>query len=267
MQVYRGMNIGTAKPSAAERRSIVHHAIDLVDPAESFTVARFVDVADGVIESTASRGVPLIATGGTPLYYKALFEGLFEGPSADAAVRERLSREPKEELHRRLAAIDPAAAARIHVQDTRRLVRALEVHELTGKAITSFQTEWASGEVRHQAIRIGLEWDRDELNRRINARVKQMMAAGWLDETRELLRTYGELSQTAGMATGYGELIRHLKGATSLDDAIEQIKITTRQLARRQIKWFRRFKNVRWLPGSGSINDNLKQVLALWRGD
>jgi tRNA dimethylallyltransferase len=170
-------------------------------------------------------------------------------------------------LHRRLAAIDPAAAARIHVQDTRRLVRALEVHELTGKAITSFQTEWASGEVRHQAIRIGLEWDRDELNRRINARVKQMMAAGWLDETRELLRTYGELSQTAGMATGYGELIRHLKGATSLDDAIEQIKITTRQLARRQIKWFRRFKNVRWLPGSGSINDNLKQVLALWRGD
>ncbi|HXE51886.1 MAG TPA: tRNA (adenosine(37)-N6)-dimethylallyltransferase MiaA, partial [Tepidisphaeraceae bacterium] len=145
MQVYRGMDIGTAKPSPAERNLVRHHAIDLVDPNEVFTVARFVELADEVIRTALQSSVPLIATGGTPLYYKALFEGLFEGPPADPNVRDRLRPLSGEELARRLAVVDPEAAARIHPNDSKRLIRALEVFESTGRPISSFQTDWSSG--------------------------------------------------------------------------------------------------------------------------
>lgn len=249
MQVYRSMDIGTAKPSVQERQGIVHHLIDVADPDQTYAVAAFVDTADAVIADAAKRKVPLIATGGTPLYYKSLFEGLFDGPAADAALRERLNAEPLEILHARLAAIDPAAAVRIHLNDRKRIIRALEVYELTGKPITSFQTEWAEGKTRHEAIWFGLDWDREVLNRRINQRAKNMLDQGWLEETKTLLNRYATLSMTAGEATGYHELIQHLQGKLTLDEAIEQIKIGTRQLGRRQMKWFRRFKNVRWLKG------------------
>ena len=264
MQVYRGMDIGTAKASASERAEVRHHGIDLVNPNEPFTVARFVDLADEVIRDTHGRRVPLIATGGTPLYYKALFDGLFEGPSADESVRERLRALSNEELHRRLIEVDPVAGARIHLQDSRRLIRALEVYELTGQPITSFQTDWAAKQPRHPATWVGLGWDRDALNRRINARVKGMMTAGWLEETKALLEKYGSFSATAGEATGYHELAQHLAGKISLDDGVEQIKMATRQLARRQMKWFRRFPDVHHLPGDSSIEENVKRVLSMW---
>src|SRR5262245_40914593 len=202
MQVYRGMDIGTAKPSESERRQVKHHLIDLVNPDTSFAVARFVELADDVIADAATRQVPLIATGGTPLYYKALFEGLFDGPGADASLRAELNAAPQEQLHARLKQVDPQAAERIHVNDRKRLVRALEVFELTGRPISSFQTAWTSGQVRHDATWVGLNWDRDALNRRINARVKQMMQQGWLDETRALIERYCSLSKTAAEATG-----------------------------------------------------------------
>src|SRR4051812_18723722 len=217
MQVYRHMNIGTAKPAADEQRRVRHHGIDLVEPVEHFTVVRFVEAADTAIAEAAARNVPLIAAGGTPLYYKALFEGMFEGPGASAEIRDRLRALPNDELHRRLAAVDPAAASRIHVNDTKRLIRALEVHELTGQPISSLQTDWADANQRHRALWIGFHWERDALNRRINARVKQMIEAGWLQETRGLLDRFGELSKTAGEATGYHELIEHLHGRVSLD--------------------------------------------------
>lgn len=255
MQVYRDMNIGTAKPSAEEQRRTRHHLIDLVDPTESFAVAQFVDRADKVIADARTRNVPLIATGGTPMYYKALFEGLFEGPSADDALRSRLNEEPLESLHARLTQVDPSAAQRIHLNDRRRLVRALEVFELTGKAITDLQQEWGAGAHRHEALWFGLNWEKEALNRRINARSKLMLQAGWLDETRALLDKYGTLSKTAGEATGYHELIEHLHGRMSLEDAGEQIKIATRQLARRQVKWFRRFERVQWLDGSRDTSE------------
>jgi tRNA dimethylallyltransferase len=261
MQVYRQMDIGTAKPSADERRRVRHHGIDLVDPDEPFTTARFVELADRVI---ADAKAPLIATGGTPLYYKALFEGMFEGPGASSEIRDRLRQLSNEELHRRLSQVDPAAAARIHLNDTKRLIRALEVHELTGQPISSLQQQWA-GAHRHEAVWFGLDWDRDALNRRINARVKAMIAAGWLEETRKLLDRFGELSHTAAEATGYHELIEHLRGRGSLDDAVEQIKIATRQLARRQMKWFRRFPNVTWLPGDMPIEQKLSAVRGQWK--
>ena len=254
MQVYRGMDIGTAKPTPAERAAVRHHLIDVVDPDQPFAVARFVEMADAVIADAARRGVKLIATGGTPLYYKSLFEGLFEGPSADMELRERLRAMGNEALYERLKVVDPAAVQRIHLNDTRRIVRALEVFELTGRAISDWQQEWG-GEKRHPATWMGLSWDREVLNRRINARVKAMLAAGWLDETRGLIEKFGRLSGTAAEATGYAELTAHLRGRMSLEDAVEQIKIATRQLARRQMKWFRRFENVTWMPGDAPAEE------------
>ena len=264
MQVYREMNVGTAKPTAAEQAEVPHHLIDLVAPNEAFSVARFVELADEVIRQAAATGTPLIATGGTPLYYKSLFEGLFDGPQCDPAVRQRLAGLPNEQLHAQLTQADPIAATRIHVNDTKRLIRALEVHELTGQPISSLQTEWTSGQVRHEAVWVGLMWDRDAINRRINTRTKVMTAAGWVEETRQLIDTYGELSKTAAEATGYRELIEHIRGRKSLDDAIEQIKISTRQLARKQMKWFKRFPNVHWLPGDAPLEQNIEQVLNIW---
>jgi tRNA dimethylallyltransferase len=258
MQVYRGMDIGTAKPTAAERAEVVHHLIDVVEPNQTFTVARFVEMADAVIRDAK---VPLIATGGTPLYYKALFEGLFEGPPADEAIRERLRAETGEKLHRRLCEVDPEAAGRIHANDMKRLVRALEVYELTGRAISSFQTEWVSEKPpRHEATWIGLHWEKEALNPRINARVKRMIEAGWVEETRGLLKRYGELSRTAAEATGYAEIIAHIRGELALEEAVERIKIGTRQLARRQMKWFRRWGRVRWLDGALPVEQLLEQL-------
>ncbi|MBV8780612.1 MAG: tRNA (adenosine(37)-N6)-dimethylallyltransferase MiaA [Phycisphaerae bacterium] len=248
MQVYCGMDIGTAKPTASERDQIIHHLLDVAAPNEEFTVARFVRMADAII---AESERPLIATGGTPMFFKALFEGLFEGPSADPERRERIAREPAHRLHARLVSVDPQAAARIHANDTRRIVRALEVYELTGRPISSFQEQWGAA-TRHPAKWFGLAWEKETLNRRINARVKQMIEAGWVDEVRALLAEYGQLSKTAGKATGYAELIKHIHDECPLDVTIEEIKIATRQLARRQLKWFRRFPNVQWLNGDQS---------------
>ena len=265
MQVYREMDVGTAKPSAAERAEVRHHLIDVVGPDEPFAVARFVNLADAAISDARTRGVPLVVTGGTPLYYKALFEGLFGGPGADEAVRERLRACASEELHLRLAEVDPLAAGRIHPNDAKRLVRALEVYELTGRPISSFQTDWADPMHRHEAVWVGLAWDKESLNRRINARTREMIAAGWFEEVQGLLARYGTLSHTAAEATGYRELIAHLRGGGSLDDAVEQIRIATRQLARRQMKWFRRFPKVNWLPGDQPVADLAARAVELWR--
>jgi tRNA dimethylallyltransferase len=265
MQVYRGMDIGTAKPTPDEQRLVRHHLIDVVESGEQFTVARFVDLADEVIADAAARSTPLIVTGGTPLYYKALFEGLFEGPSANDSVRERLRSLSNEELMSRLAQVDPASAARIHVNDSKRLVRALEVFELTGKPISSFQTDWSAGTMRHPACWIGLSWEREALNRRTNARVKAMLAAGWVEEVRCLLVRFGQLSPTASEATGYHEIIEHLHGHLTLEEATEQIKIATRQLARRQMKWFRRWPQIQWLPGDQSPEALADHIITLWQ--
>jgi tRNA dimethylallyltransferase len=248
MQVYRGMDIGTAKPSEDERHRVRHHLLDVVEAHEQFTTARFVELADAVIHDAAERGVPLVVVGGTPLYYKALFEGLFAGPSADLNLRQQLHQQSSEALHSRLVDVDPASARRIHINDRKRVIRALEVYELTGRPISDHQSQWDSGR-RYRARWIGLQWERDQLNRRINARVKAMIESGWLEEVRRLLSAPGGLSVTASEATGYAELSAHLRGEIGLDEAAEQIKIATRQLARRQMKWLRRFPDVQWIDG------------------
>ena len=264
MQIYRDMDIGTAKPTAQQRLEIKHHLIDVARPDELFSAARFVEQADAVI---AESQCPLVATGGTPLYFKALFAGLFAGPSADEAVRMRLRSLSGPELHERLERVDAAAAARIHVGDHKRLIRALEVYELTGKPISTLQRQWESHQpARHPAVWIGLSWDREELNRRINMRVKEMIARGWVEEVRSLLAKYPVLSETAAEATGYAELIEHVKGRIELDQAVERIKIATRQLARRQMKWFRRFNPVHWLDGREPFEPIVEQALRLRNG-
>jgi tRNA dimethylallyltransferase len=265
MQVYQSMDIGTAKPTEAQRREVPHHLLDCARPDEVFSAARFVEMADQIIEQSRVRGMKLIATGGTPMYFKALFEGLFEGPSADEAVRTRLGMLSGRELHERLSRVDAPAAQRIHPQDTRRLVRALEIYELTGQPISSLQRQWESQQPRrHRAVWIGLLWDRDALNRRINARVKEMIQAGWLEEVGRLLQKFPALSRTAQEATGYAQLIDHLQGRISLEEAVERIKIETRQLARRQMKWFRRFPQVHWLDGPREIQRNAEEARRLW---
>jgi tRNA dimethylallyltransferase len=262
MQVYRGMDIGTAKPSPVERNQVPHQLIDVCDPNEAFTVARFVELADAVIADSRRRGVSLIATGGTPLYFKSLFHGLFAGPAADQALRDRLGELAPEELFARVAAADPAAAARLHRNDSRRLIRALEVFELTGKPISDWQTEWDAPQSRYPVIWFGLQWPRDELSRRINSRVKSMLAGGWLEETRQLLETFGSFSPTAAEAAGYRELLDYLAGKMDLETAAEQTKIATRQLSRRQIKWFRRFPQVTWLDGSLGPQRHAEHILS-----
>lgn len=270
MTVYRGMDIGTAKPSGAERAEVAYHGIDLADPTDMFTVARWLEAAEQVIpandqEGPQSRRAPLVLAGGTPLYFQALFHGLFEGPPADAAFRARLAQLSSAELHHRLAEIDPPAAARLHFNDRKRLVRALEVHHATGRTISEQQTQWEHPAARYPSVRFGLNWTREELNRRINTRVKQMLAVGWLEEVRALLERYGEFSPTASEAAGYALLAEVVRGRIDLEEAIERIKIRTRQLARRQMTWFRRFQDVHWLPGEAPLEENTRAVLAQWR--
>lgn len=275
MTVYRGMDIGTAKPSVAERSELRYHGLDLSEPDETFTVARWLEEAERVIGASsdeASRlgdrrtgtadGTGLILVGGTPLYLQALFHGMFEGPPADAEFRQELSKLSTNVLHGRLAVIDAAAAARIHVNDRKRLTRALEVHRATGRPISELQTQWESTAPRYPSIRFGLAWPREELNRRINARVKQMMSAGWLDEVRALLDRYGDFSATAAEATGYRLLAEVIRGRVALEEAVEEIKIRTRQLAKRQMTWFRRFEDVHWLPGEAPLQENAQSVIA-----
>jgi tRNA dimethylallyltransferase len=264
MQVYQGMDIGTAKPSLAERHEVRHHLLDWVRPDENFSVARFVSLADETIAQAKARAASLIACGGTPLYYQSLFYGLFDGPAADADVRNKLGELSGDALHEKLATVDPPAAARIHAADRKRLIRALEVYELTGQTISSLQTQWDAASARHAAVWVGLNWETEPLNRRINARAKDMVAAGWLDEVARLVRLYPNWSQTARAATGYQELLDHLAGDQSLEEALEKIKIGTRQLARRQKKWFRRFSQVHWLQGDAPEEENLEKTLRLW---
>ncbi len=251
MKVYRRMDIGTAKPAPAVRAEVAHHCIDLVEPSESFSVARYLEHADRAIAQIAAAGEAVLAVGGTALYVKALAQGLFEGPGADPALRRQLRRRAAEEglaaLHAELARLDAAAAARIHPNDEKRIVRALEVHALTGEPISRLQRQWAAAAGRYDCVFIGLRRSREQIGRRINARVKRMIEQGLREEVAALLAEPAGLSPQAAQAVGYAEMIRHLRGQCSLEEAVEQIKINTRQLAKHQRTWFRSFGDIHWI--------------------
>ncbi|HPF40003.1 MAG TPA: tRNA (adenosine(37)-N6)-dimethylallyltransferase MiaA [Phycisphaerae bacterium] len=251
MQVYRGMDIGTAKASPAELASTPHHLIDVVDPWDAFSAARFTAMADAAIEDITRRGRRPLIVGGTPLYVMSLIFGMFEGPSADAAFRDSLRRRAETDgtpaLHVDLNRIDPEAASRIHPNDYKRIERALEVHHITGQTLSSLQTQWDSGRTRYPTRAIGLRREKEDASRRINARVRQMIAEGLVEETRRLLAHPNGMSEQARQALGYAQIIDHLEGRCSLEDAIEQIKIQTRRFAKHQRTWFRKFLFAKWI--------------------
>ncbi len=251
MKVYRRMDIGTAKPSISIREEIPHHLIDVVEPSEEFSVARYVDLAEKAIAEIAERGRPIFVVGGTPLYVKALSEGLFEGPGANEEIRARLGeiaeRDGNDGLHAQLEKVDPVSAARIHRNDLRRIVRALEVHELTGTAISELQAQWDRDRTKHDCTFIGLRRDKEDASHRINDRVRKMIADGLVDEVKALLAEPIPLSTAAKQALGYAEIIDHLGGKIELADAVEMIKIGTRQLAKSQRTWFKRFLSAEWI--------------------
>jgi len=255
MKIYRRMDIGTAKPSAEARKEVPYHCIDIVEPSESFSVAQFVKHADKAIESIVASGAIPLAVGGTSLYIKALSEGLFEGPSRDPAVRASLRASAEAEglgkLHAELARVDPEAARRIHPNDRRRVIRALEVFRTTGRPISELQKQWDSGARRYDCVFMGLRRGKEDLHRRINARARRMIDLGLVDEVRALLAERPGLSEQAAQAVGYAEMIAHLRGQCTLEEAVEQIKINTRRLAKKQRTWFRRWSDVKWfdLPG------------------
>ncbi len=250
MKVYRRMDIGTAKPSAEARAEVGHHCIDVVEPSESFSVARFVEAADDAVRRIADHGDVALAVGGTSLYIKALREGLFEGPSADEALREtlrqRAGREGTDALHHELAGVDPEAADRIHPNDEKRIVRALEVYRATGRPISDLQRQWDAAGPRYAGAMIGLRRDKADQSRRINARARRMVQMGLREEVEALLSEPEGLGDQAAAAVGYAEMIDHLAGRCSLEDALERIKINTRRLARKQRTWHRRFRDVQW---------------------
>jgi len=238
MQVYRGMDLGTAKPTAEQRAAVPHHLLDLLDPAEEgFSVDVWLRLAEAVIAEVRGRGRWPIVVGGTNLYVKALLDGLLDGPGPDPALRARLAGEDPAALRARLERVDPAGAARIHPNDRKRTIRALEVHELTGRPLSARQVQWDRGAVRPDACLIGLEYPVEAINGRINARVRSMVAAGLVQEVRSL-----RLGRQAAEALGYRQILDHLAGRTTLDEAVEQIKIRTRRYAKQQRTWLRRFR-------------------------
>ncbi|MDP6637209.1 MAG: tRNA (adenosine(37)-N6)-dimethylallyltransferase MiaA [Phycisphaerae bacterium] len=267
MKVYRRMDIGTAKPSPEDRAEAPHHCIDIVEPSESFSVAQYVEHADRAIEAIRSDGAIPLAVGGTSLYIKALSEGLFEGPSADPEIRAELLARAEAEgpaaLHAELAAADPESGQRIHPNDTRRIVRGLEVFRSCGKSLTELQKQWDSGEKRYDCVFIGLRREKPDQSGRINARVRRMVQAGLTDEVRSLLDEPEPLSPTAAQAVGYAELIAHFQGLCSLDEAIEQIKINTRRLAKKQRTWHRRFEGIQWfdLAPDATVEETARRIV------
>jgi tRNA dimethylallyltransferase len=250
MKVYRRMDIGTAKPPKENRNQIPHHLIDIVEPSESFSVARFLELAEAAIDDIKKRGKPIVAVGGTALYIKSLLYGLFEGPGADEQIREQLKAQAQAEgldkLYEQLQKIDPAAASKISANDPRRIIRALEVYKLTGKPISTFQQQWDANASQDWSI-IGLRREKTEESKRINVRVKKMIDAGLVDEVKQLLAEPKPLSNQARSAIGYAEIINHLSGQTTLDEAVDLIKKITRKLAKAQRTWFKTFKNVQSL--------------------
>ncbi len=257
MALYRGMDVGTAKPTARERARVPHHLIDIIDPSEEYSVAQYVDAARQVVREITSRGRTPLFVGGTPLYLKALLRGIFKGPPADWPLRQRLhelaEQEGDQALHARLAQIDPASAARLHAADHRRVIRAIEVFEKTGRSMSQWQQQFDRARPAEACRVFALILPRDELVRRIDLRVDAMFASGWVDEVRRLMAGHTPPGRTAGQAVGYREIFAHLRGERGLDETIELVKLRTRQFAKRQMTWLRSLSECRFLFVSGEF--------------
>lgn len=257
MSLYQDMDIGTAKPSVADRNAIPHYLLDVVAPSEEYSLSEYIDAAHAAIADIRQRGKKVLFVGGTPLYLKSLLRGVYQGPPADWEFRAQIDRElahlPPGALHERLQVIDPLLAAKLHPHDKRRIIRGLEVFKITGQRLSHLQTQFDEGRPPGEAKVFVLSWPREALHQRIDARVEQMFAAGLVAEVQQLLARYGSLSRTAAQAVGYREVIELLQGATPQDPQAvahcrERVKARTRQFARRQETWFRALTECRFVP-------------------
>ncbi len=248
-QVYRGLDVGTAKPTAAERAEVPHHLLDVAEPGEGMDAARFAALADRAVADVAARGAVPIVAGGTGLYLRALLHGVVEAPGRDPALRARLEEEAarlgRPALHARLAAIDPAAAARIRPNDLVRVVRALEI-AAAGRLPSDLHAAHAFREDRYDALLVALDPPRAELHARIDARVREMFAGGLLDEARALVARFGA-DVPAKLPIGYAEAIAVVRGALDVAEAIRRVQVAHRRYARRQVIWLRRERGVAWI--------------------
>jgi tRNA dimethylallyltransferase len=258
MALYRHMDIGTAKPSPPQRDRVPHRLIDIIDPHEEYSLAQYIEAAQRCVEDITRRGKKVLFVGGTPLYLKGLLRGIFQGPPADWTFRKHLQHETHQQgplwLHRRLQEIDSISAARLHPNDTRRLIRALEIHHLTGRPISEFQKQFDMGAPADRCHVFVLDWLRTHLHDRINRRVDRMFAEGLVDEARVLLNGQKPLGKTARQAVGYSEVIEYLMGQQNLLQTVDLVKLHTRQLAKRQNTWFRSLCECRFVPISGEFD-------------
>lgn len=264
MQVYRGLDIGTAKPSPAERARVPHHLVDICDLTEKFDAAQFIRRAQKAVEEIQSRGRVPVFCGGTGLYFKAFLSGLGEAPGTNPELRAELEAASFEALLRELREHDPAAYDQIDKQNPRRVIRAVEVIRLTGKKFSEQRAEWKS-KVQGPKSKVFFCITRQpaDLHARINARVDAMFARGLVDETRELLQHGLAENKTAMQAIGYRQVTEHLRGERDLAETIELVKSRTRQFAKRQLTWFRRQLDPQWIelkPGEPLENVSSKLV-------
>ncbi|MFO7153400.1 MAG: tRNA (adenosine(37)-N6)-dimethylallyltransferase MiaA [Caldicoprobacter oshimai] len=252
MQIYRYMDIGTAKPTAEERQGIPHHMMDIIDPGQEFSVAEYQRLATQAIDDIHSRNKLPIVVGGTGLYIKSLLYPMnFTDASYDQEFRKELQRQAetmgKEYLHKKLQAVDPKTAARLHPNDVRRVIRALEVYHLTGKPMSEYNQELEKMDYKYNVAMIGLTMDRAKLYERINQRVDEMIEKGLLDEVKQLLDRGYTRDMISMQGLGYKELIDYLQGRVSLEEAIYILKRETRRYAKRQLTWFRAQKDIAWV--------------------
>ena len=263
MTVYRGMDVGTAKPSSEQRARLPHHLVDIADPAEPFSVAEFQRLAREALAGIEERGRRALLVGGTGLYFRAVVDEL-EFPGTDPDLRAILEVEASalgtERMHARLAELDPVAAAKMEPSNSRRIVRALEVAGLTGRPFSSFAEGWdryPESNVRAAGVRVPPE----ALRRRIEERAMDQLKGGLLEETQRLLDGGAERLVTASQAIGYAEAAEHLAGDITLDEALEKISRRTRALARRQMAWFRRDPRIRWFeaPSATDVIDEMEE--------
>lgn len=245
MAIYRGMDIGTAKPTHQQRQRVVHHMIDILAPNEPFSVAEYLTRAHRIVGEITQRGKKVLFVGGTPMYLKVLLRGIFGGPAADWEFRQQIAEQielhGKEALHKQLAMVDPISAHKFHPNDIRRVTRALEVYHLTGEPISHQQQEFENQNSTNKEYVFQLSWPRDVLHQRIEDRVETMFKDGLVDEVERLLQSYQQLGRTALQAVGYREVIEYLRGERDLDDTKQQVVYHTRRFARRQETWFRGF--------------------------
>jgi tRNA dimethylallyltransferase len=270
MALYRGMDIGTAKPTAAQRTAVTHHLIDVVDPREDFSIARYLEAARRSVEAIQGRGRTALFVGGTPLYLKGLLRGIFEGPPADWELRRRLLAEAADApglLHRRLAEVDPIAAAKLHPNDLRRIVRALEVFHGTGRPISAWQEQFDRATPAEACRVFVLMRPREDLYARIDARVDAMFASGFVEEVRQLTARPQPPGRTAMQALGYHEVAQCVQGRRSLAATIDLVKVHTRQFAKRQLTWFRSLTECRSLeaPPDQTASGLAERLVAMGR--